>query len=347
MPPLTAARAAALVARFAGRRVLVVGDVMLDEFLFGRVERISPEAPVPVVAFDHDQYRLGGAANVAHNARSLGAAAEIVGLAGTDEAADVVRAEAGKLGIGTRGLVPAGDRPTTRKVRVVTTRNQQVARVDYESDTEAPAALEAALAEAAAACVAEADVVVVSDYLKGVVTHGLMRHLVAEASRRGVAVLVDPKIPHVDHYAGATLVTPNHHEAGIATSMRVRTDDEARLAARRFQQRARCESVLITRGEHGMWLLEGRWAGDAPAGDGRRADVVSEACLPAVAREVADVTGAGDTVIACVALALAAGATLVEAAELANHAAGISVSRFGPATVSPDELLACFHAERV
>jgi D-beta-D-heptose 7-phosphate kinase/D-beta-D-heptose 1-phosphate adenosyltransferase len=299
MPSLTPARAAALVARFAGRRVLVVGDVMLDHFLFGRVERISPEAPVPVVAFDHDRYRLGGAANVAHNARALGATADLVGLVGADQAADVVRAEAGKLGIGTSGLVQAGDRPTTRKVRVVTMRNQQVARVDYESDAEAPAALE--------------------------------------------ALLVDPKIPHVDHYAGATLVTPNHHEAGIATSMRVRTDEEARLAARRFQQRARCESVIITRGEHGMWLLEGRWTDrEVPGGAERRADVVGEASLPAVAREVADVTGAGDTVIAGVALALAAGATLAEAAELANHAAGISVGRFGPATVSPEELVSSF-----
>ena len=343
MPSLTPARAAALVARFAGRRVLVVGDVMLDHFLFGRVERISPEAPVPVVAFDHDRYRLGGAANVAHNARALGATADLVGLVGADQAADVVRAEAGKLGIGTSGLVQAGDRPTTRKVRVVTMRNQQVARVDYESDAEDPAALEAALAGAAVAHVAEADVVIVSDYLKGVVTHALMRHLVAQAGHRGVALLVDPKIPHVDHYAGATLVTPNHHEAGIATSMRVRTDEEARLAARRFQQRARCESVLITRGEHGMWLLEGRWTDrEVPGGAERRADVVGEASLPAVAREVADVTGAGDTVIAGVALALAAGATLAEAAELANHAAGISVGRFGPATVSPEELVSSF-----
>jgi rfaE bifunctional protein kinase chain/domain len=164
----------------------------------------------------------------------------------------------------------------------------------------------------------------VSDYLKGAVTGRLVAELAELARSRGLPLLVDPKIPHIGYYRGATLVTPNHHEAEIATHMRIRTDEDARSAARSLRQRASCDGVLITRGEHGMWLL-------APE---------SEGALPATAREVADVTGAGDTVIAMLALAMAAGATLAEAASLANHAAGIVVGKFGPATVSVEELLA-------
>jgi rfaE bifunctional protein kinase chain/domain len=169
----------------------------------------------------------------------------------------------------------------------------------------------------------QAAAIVVSDYLKGCVTRRVMEAAVAEARRLGVPLLVDPKIPHIDYYAGATLVTPNHHEAETATHTRVRSEEEARDAARRFRERARCSGVLMTRGDQGMWLLTD--------------DV--EGQLPTSAREVSDVTGAGDTVIATMTLAIAAGATAAEAARLANQAAGISVGRFGPATVSVDELL--------
>jgi D-beta-D-heptose 7-phosphate kinase/D-beta-D-heptose 1-phosphate adenosyltransferase len=205
----------------------------------------------------------------------------------------------------------------------VTTRNQQVARVDYEDDAEAGGDIERALIDRARRALAHADVVIVSDYLKGAVTRALVAALVEGAASRKTPVLVDPKIPHIDYYAGAAVVTPNHHEAETATHMRIRSDDDARKAARVFIDRARCQGVLITRGEHGMSMLD-------PGG---------EAHYPAVAREVADVTGAGDTVIATLALGLAAGAALAEAAQLANHAAGIVVGRFGPATVSPAELM--------
>jgi D-beta-D-heptose 7-phosphate kinase/D-beta-D-heptose 1-phosphate adenosyltransferase len=217
-------------------------------------------------------------------------------------------------------------RPTTTKQRIVTTRNQQVARVDFESDAEAAGDVERALVDRVRRALAHADVIVVSDYLKGAVTHALVAAIVEDARGRGVPVLVDPKIPHIEYYAGATVVTPNHHEAETATHMRIRTDDDARRAGQIFIDRARCQGVLITRGEHGMSMLDG----------------AGEAHFQAVAREVADVTGAGDTVIATLALGLAAGATLAEAAQLANHAAGIVVGRFGPATVSPEELLAEF-----
>jgi len=205
----------------------------------------------------------------------------------------------------------------------VTERNQQVARIDYEVDTEIKDEFEHRVIAEIQKHAGQASAIVISDYLKGCITRGVMQAVVATAAERGTPVLVDPKIPHVDYYAGATIVTPNHHEAEIAANMRVRSEDEARGAARLFRERAKCQSVLITRGDQGMWLLT----------DG------IEGNLPASAREVADVTGAGDTVIATLALSLAAGATLTEAARLANEAAGIVVARFGPATVRAAELL--------
>lgn len=328
---LSAARARAIVERFPSASVLVVGDVMLDQFVVGRVSRISPEAPVPVVEHDHDEYRIGGAGNVAANVRALGGRVELVGLVGADAGADILTGALTRHAIGCGSLVVDRARPTTTKQRIVTTRNQQVARVDFESDAEAAGAVEAGLVAALRAHLHRADVVVVSDYLKGAVTKTIVATIVAEARRRKIPVLVDPKIPHIEYYAGATLVTPNHHEAEIASHVRIRSDEDARQAARLFIERARCEGVLITRGEHGMSLLD-------PEG--------REDHYPAVAREVADVTGAGDTVIATLALALAAGATVAEAAQLANHAAGIVVARFGAATVAPEELLAELHAHR-
>lgn len=320
---LDSRRARDVVRAFDGIRVLVIGDVMLDQFVVGRVHRISPEAPVPVVEHDHDEYRIGGAGNVAANLRTLGARVELVGLVGADAARDRLRVEFAQRGIGCDGLVTDAGRPTTTKQRIVTTRNQQVARVDYESDTEAAGVIEDALLAAISRELANAAVVVVSDYLKGAVTRRTVEHVVEAARARRIPVLADPKIPHLDYYRGTTVVTPNHHEAEVATHLRIRTDDDARRAGRVFLERAGCESVLITRGEHGMSLV-------GPGGDEH---------FPAVAREVADVTGAGDTVIATLALAMAAGADTATAARLANYAAGIVVGRFGPATVTPEELL--------
>ena len=295
---------------------------MLDHFVIGGVERISPEAPVPVVRFDREEYRLGGAANVAHNVAALGGRVEMIGIAGDD--ADGVRIRTGleRLCVGTSGIVTDRKRCTTRKLRVVTTRNQQVARVDYEDDAEVSGALEADVVGRIETLAASAGAILISDDLKGVVSRGVAAAAIAAARRLGIPVLVDPKVPHIDYYTGATVITPNHHEAEAVTHMRIRSSEEARAAARRFRERAECESVLITRGEHGMVLL-------GPEGDGE---------LQAEAREVSDVTGAGDTVIATMTLALAAGAPLLDAARLANRAAGIVVGKFGPATVTIEEL---------
>jgi len=324
-PTLDLSRGRDLIARFAGVPVLVVGDVMLDRFLIGRVTRISPEAPVPVVRYESEQLRLGGAANVAHNIAALGGKPALVGLVGADAAARALRDRLSAAGISGRWLVELEGRPTTEKVRIVTERHQQVARIDYEMDEEPTGEASQALANCVGELASAARAILVSDYLKGAVTQSVMDAL---RQRPAAPLIVDPKIPHLARYAGAALVTPNHHEAEAATHGTIRTDEDARTAGRELRTRIPCEAVLITRGEHGMWL-------SAPE---------SEGSIPAAAREVADVTGAGDTVAAVLALAIAAGATLVEAAVCANHAAGIVVGRFGAATVTPEELLASFAA---
>ena len=326
LPPIDAGRARDLIARFAGLPILVVGDVMLDRFIVGRVTRISPEAPVPIVRFESEHARLGGAANVAHNIVALGGRASLVGLIGKDAAAAILRVQLEAAGVDADGLVEDPGRPTTEKVRVVTERNQQVARIDYERDGDAGGDVERAIVAQVTRLGAGAKALLASDYLKGSITRAVVEALLRHT---GTPLIVDPKIPHLACYAGATLITPNHHEAEAATHLRVRSDEDARQAAHEFKTRAQCEAVLITRGEHGMWLSE-------PGAEGS---------IPAVAREVSDVTGAGDTVAATLSLALAAGATMTEAAALANQAAGIVVGKFGPATVSAGELLASLKYE--
>ena len=326
LPDISTARAHELIDKFSSRRITVVGDVMLDRFLIGRVSRMSPEAPVPVVVHDHDEFRLGGAANVANNLRELGGAVDLVGVIGHDEAGTQLKQELAAKGIHSTGLITDLERRTTTKMRVVTTRNQQVSRIDFESDHEVGTQIEEAIASQVEMRARSSQVILVSDYQKGVVTRRSMAQMIAFAQSSGIPVIVDPKVPHIDYYAGAALVTPNHIEAESATNSRIETHEDARRASIALRQRLGVESILITRGEHGMWL-------DHAGADGY---------LPASAREVADVTGAGDTVIATLALAIAAGATMPEAARLANEAASIVVGRFGAATVTPEELKALF-----
>jgi rfaE bifunctional protein kinase chain/domain len=327
LSPLAPDRAQAITVGLSRVHILVIGDAMLDKFIAGRVTRLSPEAPVPVVMFDHERHRIGGAANVAHNVTALGGRATLVAVSGQDDTAATLAGACREAGIAPV-LVSDPARPTTTKVRIVTERNQQVARVDYEMDAEVSGGVEQRIVTTLQRYSSDASAIVVSDYLKGCVTARVMQAVVATGKERQIPVLVDPKIPHIDYYSGVTVITPNHHEAEIATNMRVRTENDAKGAARAFRERAHCGAVLMTRGDQGMWLL----GNDA------------EGSLPAAAREVADVTGAGDTVIATMALAVAAGATLTEAARLANEAAGIAVAKFGPAVVTPIELLRAFDA---
>jgi len=331
MELITLQRAAELAANIGGRRVVVFGDVMLDEFVWGEVTRISPEAPVPVVDIRRESVRLGGAANVVANLIALGAQASVVGVVGRDRAGERLLAalvEAGALHA-AGGLVQDESRPTTTKTRIIA-HNQLVVRADRERRTPVDARTEDHLIAILGAALQEADAFVVSDYDKGAVTPRVLAEILPRATKRGIPVLVDPKIRNFDAYRPATLVTPNHHEALRLTNTEDDTDEGMAHAARLIRERLNCESVLITRGEQGMMLLE------------CDADPVY---VGTVAREVYDVTGAGDTVIATLAAALAARASLVEAATLANHAAGIVVGKVGTATASRDELVGSFKSE--
>src|SRR5205085_1254784 len=328
MTQLTTGRANEIVAAMRGRTVVVFGDVMLDEFVWGDVTRISPEAPVPVVDIRRESVHLGGAANVLANLRSLGARAAVVGVVGSDRAGERVRAELREAGAldAEEGLIVDVSRPTTVKTRIIA-HSQLVVRADRERRAPVEGPLEERIIAALQKLLREADALVVSDYDKGAVTPRVLDAVLPLAEVAGVSALVDPKIRNFDSYRPATLVTPNHHEALRLTNSDDDTDDGMARAARSIRDRLNCRSVLITRGERGMMLL---------GEDGEPVYV------PTAAREVYDVTGAGDTVIATLAASLAAGATLVEAAMLANHAAGIVVGKVGTATAAADELLASF-----
>ena len=326
---MTAARARALLKAIRGRRVLVLGDVMLDEFIWGKVVRISPEAPVPVVEVTSQSFHLGGAGNVAANVRSLGGSAVLAGVIGEDAAGDRVRFSLAEAGVEPALAVSPGGRPTTVKTRIIA-HNQQVVRADREQSDEIPDGLEAAVLAGSRSALGSCQAVVVSDYQKGVVTAGLMKRLLPLARRLRIPVLVDPKVPHFARYRRVDVVTPNQLEAEQATGRRIRSDDDLAAAGRRILSMLRCGAVLITRGEHGMSLFE----------RARR-----PLHIPTAAREVFDVTGAGDTVIATLALALSAGARLPEAAVLANYAAGVVVGKLGTAQATPDEVLAAVEAD--
>ena len=322
MDRLTPARVDALLSAFSKVRVLVVGDLMLDRYISGTVDRISPEAPVPVVRVEDESARVGGAGNVAANVAALGAATHMVGCAGKDEAGEALRAALADLGVLPDGLVLSDERPTTVKTRVMA-RRQQVVRFDREREDDVSPGLAEALGNTLSALSQEADVVVLEDYNKGVLVPGVIRTALAAARDRGIPVVVDPKRRNFFEYGGAAVFKPNAKELADALGDFVHPDDPAWMEATR--RRMACENLLLTLGERGMALQtrEG-----------------SSVRVPTVARAVYDVSGAGDTVTAVVAVALAAGADFIEAAILANHAAAIEVGKAGVATVSPDELRA-------
>ena len=332
MNQLTTERATEIAEHIRRQTVVVLGDVMLDEFVWGDVTRISPEAPVPVVEIRRESVRLGGAANVLANLIALGARAAVVGVVGADAAGERLRAKLREKGAlhADESLVTDDNRPTTLKTRIIA-HNQLVVRADRERRAPVEAGTEERIIETVCRLISEGDALVVSDYDKGAVTPRVLREVLELSRRLGKPALVDPKIRNFDHYRPATLVTPNHHEALRLTNSEDDSDEGVARAARTLRERLGCDSVLITRGERGMMLLEGD---RAPLYVGTRA------------REVYDVTGAGDTVIATLASALAAGASLVEAATLANHAAGVVVGKVGTATAAAEELVASFEAER-
>jgi rfaE bifunctional protein kinase chain/domain len=313
-----------VIRRFRRARVLVVGDVMLDEYIWGSVERISPEAPVPVVKMERRTCRLGGAGNVAANICSLGGECLAVGLIGDDAVGAELRRCFRDLGLTTQGLVRDAGLPTTHKVRIVA-HHQQLLRLDAETTPPASGNSHRALTRRALRGLSRHGTVVLSDYGKGAITGELITAVIAGARRAGARVVVDPKLGHLPLYAGADVITPNHHEAGAACGFKI-TDMRSLLAAgERLFHLTGCNAVLITRGPEGMSLFQ----------RGRR-----PVHIPTEAREVYDVSGAGDTVVATLALALAAGEDLERAARFANRAAGIVVGKLGVATLTPQELAA-------
>ena len=322
---LTKVRVAEILNALRDRNVVVLGDVMLDEFVWGDVTRISPEAPVPVVDVRRESVHLGGAANVLANLLALGAHGTVVGVVGTDDAGKRLRNGLRELGARDDNLIADETRPSTTKTRIIA-HNQLVVRADKESRARVNAKLEDEIVSGLKEALRDAHAFVVSDYDKGVVTPRILSEILPFAYER-VPVLIDPKLRNFNYYRPATLVTPNHHEALRMSDSEDHSDDGSHHAAKVIREKLGCDAVLITRGDRGMMLLET---------DGQPVYVET------AAREVYDVTGAGDTVIAALAAALATGATMIEAATLANHAAGIVVGKVGTATATADELLATF-----
>lgn len=296
---------------------------MVDQFIWGSVSRISPEAPVPIVRLDRETFCLGGAGNVVRNIAALGGRAIPVGARGDDRDGEALEQLCRASGIATEGLVVAAGRPTTVKTRVVA-HHQQVVRVDREADGPLEAGPARALRDRALSFLDRATAVIVSDYDKGAIAPDLLASLLPEAARRRLPIVIDPKVRLFKHYRPATVVTPNVREAMEASGEPARTDEDLEKAGRGLLALLGCPHLLITRGERGMLLLE---AGGPSIG------------IPATAREVFDVTGAGDTVVATLALALASGATMTEGAVLANLAAGVVVGKIGTASLTVAELL--------
>jgi rfaE bifunctional protein kinase chain/domain len=310
---------ARIVKRFGKQRVLVLGDLMLDRYIWGDVSRISPEAPVPVVEVKSDSLRLGGAGNVARNLESLGGAPILAGVVGGDAEGRWIKSQAAG---GGRGILIDSAKPTIVKTRIIA-HHQQVVRVDLERRGAVPEGLAEGLAAFAAK--ADYDGLLVSDYNKGIVTPALMRRVLAAAGERRAPVFVDPKVENFQLYSPVTLITPNHFEAEKDVRHPCRTDEEVERAGSEIMALIVCRYLIIKRGEQGMTVFQ---KGKKPIH------------IPTVAREVYDVTGAGDTVIAAAALSLLAGASIEQAAAIATAAAGIVVGKIGTAAVTSKELLA-------
>ncbi|MGH9867295.1 MAG: D-glycero-beta-D-manno-heptose-7-phosphate kinase [Candidatus Polarisedimenticolia bacterium] len=308
----------------AGRKVVVLGDLMLDQFIWGTVERISPEAPVPVVKVTRESAHLGGSGNVVSNIRALGGSACPVGLVGDDARAERLRATLAEMGVDDGGVLAAPGRVTTVKTRIVA-HHQQVVRFDREQDEVPEDGAIDHLIEAALKHCQGADALVVSDYEKGAVTPRLLAAVLPAAKKQGIPVVVDPKPGHWRSYQPITTITPNQGEAARMAGRTIRSEDDLVSAGRAIQSTLGCRGVLLTRGEKGMMLLE---EGESPRS------------IPAAAREVYDVTGAGDTVVAALTLCLAAGASLQDAAFIANAAAGVVVAKLGTATATVEEVIA-------
>jgi len=311
-----------ILTRIKGKKILVVGDLMIDEYLWGAVTRVSPEAPVPIVGVTGETLRLGGAANVAHNIVSLGGKVELCGVLGNDQMGRWLKGDLKNRKIGTRGIITLANRPTTVKTRVIA-HSQQVVRVDREISDMMEKADEEIILRSVESFLDGCGCVIVSDYNKGVITPTLMRELTPMARKRNIPVAVDPKIKHFATYRGVTVLTPNLLEAAAGSGMVIDSMDALVEAGLKIMDKLECDNLVITRGDQGMTVFEGRQK------------VVH---VPALSRHTFDVTGAGDTVVSVLAMALAAGFSVEEGAFVANVAAGVVVGEVGTVPVTSQQL---------
>ena len=309
-----------ILSGFKKKRILVIGDLILDRYIWGKVNRISPEAPVPIVEVTSENFLLGGASNVANNIVSLGGHATIVGVAGHDRGGEILRKMLEQRGIRCEGVFWSS-RPTTVKTRVVA-HSQQVVRFDREDKAKVDGKVLKGLLGYIHSEILGHDAVIVSDYKKGVVSTELIGEVLKQAKPKKIFVSVDPKVGHFHCYKNVSLITPNVVEASIASGMEIKDEESLLAAGRSLLRKISCDAVLITRGEQGMSLF-------------RKDKAVH---IPTVAKNVYDVTGAGDTVIAAFTLAYATGSSMEEAAVIANHAAGVVVGEVGTAVVTTDQL---------
>jgi len=311
-----------ILGNFKKGTVLVIGDLVMDHFIWGKVRRISPEAPVPVVEVNSESLMLGGGANVVNNIHSLGGRVLVCGVIGKDDAGKKLVHELKQKGIPSDGVIVEGDRPTSVKTRIIA-HSQQVVRFDREKRNKIHFDAMKAIIDHIKKKIGLVDAIVISDYAKGVISEELMEEVINIARKKNKPVAVDPKVSHFDFYKNVSIITPNNDEASQASGIDIEDDASLLRAGDVLLKKLGSDAILITRGEHGMSLFENNGG-------------ITH--IPTVAKEVYDVSGAGDTVIGTVALAIASGASFKEAAVISNFAAGIVVGKVGTATVTPEEL---------
>ncbi len=313
--------------KFSKTGVLVIGDLMVDRYIRGKVTRISPEAPVPVVEVSEENLLMGGASNVANNILSLGGKVFITGVIGNDNMGRVLMRLLKEKGINTGGVITVRERPTSIKTRIYA-HDQQVVRFDRETKSEIDNVVVSMVLDYVKRCLPQIKAIILSDYCKGVITKKLVAKLLKITGSK-IFVSADPKIGHFDYYSGVSLITPNVQEASFGSGINIVDEKSLVNAGKTLLKKLRCRAILITRGSEGMTLFE-------------KSGKVTH--IPTYAKEVYDVTGAGDTVIASFSLCHSAGAVLADSARFANHAAGIVVGETGTAVVTPEEIMASIRA---
>ena len=312
-----------ILRQFLKVKILVIGDIMMDRFIWGKVSRISPEAPVPVVVVEEETFLLGGSANVANNIHSLGGKVSLCGVVGDDDMGEKIIKQLAEMGMHHGGVFIEQGRKTTLKTRIIA-HHQQLVRIDRETPEHPKASTLRNLSHCLEKHIKEVDGIILSDYEKGLLTRRLIREIIQKAKEAKKFIMVDPKLKNFFCYKGATVITPNTAEASAASRISITDESSLKKAGKILLKRLKCQALVITRGEGGMAIFEPHQ---------------TPFFIPTEAKEVYDVTGAGDTVIGTMALALGAGAQIVDAAKLANYAAGIVVGKVGTATVNREELI--------